>query len=120
MRVAISNIAGRSTDLIISGGCNIYPKEIESVLDALPGVLESAVFGLPHPDFGEGVTAAVVLAAGMQQPSEATALSALRERLAAYKLPKRILFVDDLPRNSMGKVQKKLLCERFANLYDVA
>jgi malonyl-CoA/methylmalonyl-CoA synthetase len=110
-------IVGRSKDLVISGGYNIYPKEIEAEIDALPGVLESAVFGVPHPDFGEGVTAAVVRAEGAGPLSEAEALAALRARLAAYKLPKRLIFVDDLPRNSMGKVEKKLLRERYASLY---
>jgi malonyl-CoA/methylmalonyl-CoA synthetase len=110
-------IVGRSTDLVISGGYNVYPKEIETEIDALPGVSESAVFGVPHPDFGEGVTAVLVLAAGAQAPTEAGTLLALRQRLAPYKLPKRVLFVDDLPRNSMGKVQKKLLRERYADLY---
>jgi malonyl-CoA/methylmalonyl-CoA synthetase len=110
-------IVGRSKDLVISGGYNIYPKEIETEIDALPGVLESAVFGLPHPDFGEGVTAVIVRAAGAQEPTEGRALLALRQRLAAYKLPKRLIFVDNLPRNSMGKVQKKLLRERYAGLY---
>jgi malonyl-CoA/methylmalonyl-CoA synthetase len=110
-------IVGRSKDLVISGGYNIYPKEIEAEIDALPGVLESAVFGVPHPDFGEGVTAAVARAEGAGPLSEAEALAALRARLAAYKLPKRVIFVDDLPRNSMGKVEKKLLRERYAKLY---
>jgi malonyl-CoA/methylmalonyl-CoA synthetase len=110
-------IVGRSKDLVISGGYNIYPKEIEAEIDALPGVSESAVFGVPHPDFGEGVTAVIVLAAGSQAPSEAETLLALRRRLAPYKLPKRVLFADDLPRNSMGKVQKKLLRERYTDLY---
>jgi malonyl-CoA/methylmalonyl-CoA synthetase len=112
-------IVGRSKDLVISGGYNIYPKEIETEIDALPGVLESAVFGVPHPDFGEGVTAAIVRSAGAPQLTEAEALLALRERLAAFKLPKRLIFVDDLPRNSMGKVQKKLLRERYARVYDL-
>jgi malonyl-CoA/methylmalonyl-CoA synthetase len=110
-------IVGRSKDLVISGGYNIYPKEIEAEIDLLPGVLESAVFGVPHPDFGEGVTAAVVRADDAAPLSEAEALAALRARLAAYKLPKRLIFVDDLPRNSMGKVEKKLLRERYAKLY---
>ena len=110
-------IVGRAKDLVISGGYNIYPKEIESELDRLPGVVESAVFGLPHPDFGEGVTAAVVCAAGVVAPLEAELLQALRQRLAAYKLPKQLIFMADLPRNSMGKVEKKLLRERFARLY---
>jgi malonyl-CoA/methylmalonyl-CoA synthetase len=110
-------IVGRAKDLVISGGYNIYPKEIETEIDALPGVTESAVFGVPHPDFGEGVTAAVVRAAGAPPLSEGEALAALRVRLAGYKLPKRVIFVDDLPRNSMGKVEKKLLRERYAALY---
>lgn len=113
-------IVGRAKDLIISGGYNVYPKEIEAEINALPGVLESAVFAVPHPDFGEGVTAAVVRAAGAQRPTETEALLALRARLAAYKLPKRLLFLDQLPRNSMGKVQKKLLRERYASLYEAA
>lgn len=110
-------IVGRSKDVVISGGYNIYPKEIEAEIDALPGVVESAVIGLPHPDFGEGVTALIVRAAGVHEPTDAQALAALRQRLAAFKLPKRIIFVDDLPRNSMGKVQKKLLREQYADLY---
>ena len=110
-------IIGRSNDLIISGGYNIYPKEIEIEIDALPGILESAVFGVPHPDFGEGVTAVVVRAPGAAPLSEAEVIAGLRTRLAAYKLPKRLLFAEDLPRNSMGKVEKKQLRERYARLY---
>jgi malonyl-CoA/methylmalonyl-CoA synthetase len=110
-------IVGRAKDLVISGGYNIYPKEIESELDRLPGVLEAAVFGVPHPDFGEGVTAAVVRAPGATSLSEAGAIAALRARLASYKLPKRVLFLEDLPRNTMGKVEKKLLRERYADIY---
>jgi malonyl-CoA/methylmalonyl-CoA synthetase len=110
-------IIGRSKDVVISGGYNIYPKEIETELDALPGVFESAVIGLPHPDFGEGVTAVIVRSEGAHEPTDAQALSALRQRLAAYKLPKRIIFVDQLPRNTMGKVQKNLLREQYAGLY---
>jgi malonyl-CoA/methylmalonyl-CoA synthetase len=110
-------IVGRAKDLVISGGYNIYPKEIESEIDALPGVTESAVFGVPHPDFGEGVTAVVVCAIGAPALSEADAVAALRLRLAGYKLPKRVIFVEELPRNSMGKVQKKVLRERYAGLY---
>ena len=111
------HIIGRSKDLVISGGYNIYPKEIEAEIDALPGVCESAVFGVPHPDFGEGVTAVIVLTADAPALTEAGTLLALRQRLAPYKLPKRVFFADDLPRNSMGKVQKKLLRERYADLY---
>jgi malonyl-CoA/methylmalonyl-CoA synthetase len=110
------HIVGRAKDLVISGGYNVYPKEVEAELDALPGVLESAVFGVPHPDFGEGVTAVVVAknAAGL---SESELLSAMQSRLARYKLPKRVLVIDELPRNTMGKVQKNELRRRYASLY---
>jgi malonyl-CoA/methylmalonyl-CoA synthetase len=109
-------IMGRARDLVISGGCNVYPKEVEMELDALTGVLESAVFGVPHPDFGEGVTAAVVRNPGAAV-SEAGIIRALKTRLAGYKIPKRILFLDDLPRNVMGKVQKNALRSTYAALY---
>ncbi|HBZ69500.1 MAG TPA: malonyl-CoA synthase [Deltaproteobacteria bacterium] len=109
-------LVGRSKDLVISGGLNVYPKEIELLLDALPGVVESAVIGVAHPDLGEGVTAVLVLKAGAQV-REAEVLAALRPRLAAFKLPKAVRLVDELPRNAMGKVQKHLLRERFAGLY---
>jgi malonyl-CoA/methylmalonyl-CoA synthetase len=105
-------ISGRAKDLIISGGYNVYPKEIELVLDALPGVEESAVIGLPHPDFGEAV-AAVVMGSG----DEAAIIAAAREKLAAFKAPKRVVFVDELPRNTMGKVQKALLRQTYAALF---
>ena len=105
-------ISGRAKDLIISGGLNVYPKEIELILDEMDGVRESAVIGLPHVDFGEAVTA-VVIGSG----DETAIIAALRQRLAAFKTPKRVLFVDDLPRNAMGKVQKNLLRERYADLY---
>jgi malonyl-CoA/methylmalonyl-CoA synthetase len=110
-------IVGRGKDLIITGGFNVYPKEIEEEIDALPGVIESAVIGLPHPDLGEGVTAIVAAPpqAGLQ---EAAILQALSTRLAGFKRPKRVLFVDDLPRNAMGKVQKAALREQHAGLYD--
>ncbi|SMO91293.1 malonate--CoA ligase [Paracoccus laeviglucosivorans] len=109
------HIVGRGKDLIITGGYNVYPKEIETEIDALPGVTESAVIGLPHRDFGEGVTAVIV---GPAPPSEAEVLSALEGRLAKFKLPKRVLFMDVLPRNTMGKVQKNLLHDQFGGLYD--
>lgn len=105
-------IVGRAKDLIISGGFNVYPKEIEEVLDALPGVGESAVIGVPHPDFGEGVVA-VVTARGVLLP-EAEMIGALSTRLARFKVPKRIFEVSELPRNAMGKVQKAELRKRFA------
>jgi malonyl-CoA/methylmalonyl-CoA synthetase len=105
-------ISGRAKDLIISGGFNVYPKEVELVLDELAGVAESAVVGVPHPDFGEGVVA-VVIGAG----DEASMIAECRRRLAAFKAPKRIVFVDELPRNAMGKVQKNLLRERYGALF---
>jgi len=103
---------GRASDLIISGGLNVYPKEIELVLDEMAGVSESAVIGCPHPDFGEAVVA-VIAGTG----DEAAIIAAARERLAAFKAPKRVFFVDDLPRNAMGKVEKKALRERFADAF---
>lgn len=111
------HILGRDKDLIISGGFNVYPKEIESLIDELPGVTESAVVGLPHRDFGEGVTACVVTGKDARLTEKAV-LEALSDRLAKFKHPKRVLFVDELPRNTMGKVQKNLIREQFRNLYD--
>jgi malonyl-CoA/methylmalonyl-CoA synthetase len=110
------SIVGRAKDLIISGGYNVYPKEVESEIDALPGVVESAVIGLPHPDFGEGVTAVVVVRPG-EAPDERGVIEALEGRLARYKLPKRVLFAAELPRNTMGKVQKNVLRDEHAGLY---
>jgi len=110
------HIVGRVKDLVISGGYNVYPKEVETELDAVPGVAESAVFGVAHPDFGEGVTAAIVLRAGANL-SEADILEAVRPRLARYKLPKRLLLLPELPRNTMGKVQKNVLRAAYAALY---
>jgi len=107
-------IAGRSKDLIISGGYNVYPKEIELVLDEIPGVLESAVVGVPHPDFGEAVTAVIVPSHDVRAPTEQEVIGLLKARLANFKVPKRVYFVDELPRNAMGKVQKNVLRERFA------
>ena len=111
------SIVGRGKDLVISGGLNVYPKEVESEIDAIPGVVESAVIGLPHADLGEAVTA-VVATGGTSDLTEATILDVLGARLATFKRPKRVLFTDDLPRNAMGKVQKALLREQHANLYD--
>lgn len=111
------HIVGRGKDLIISGGFNVYPKEVEAEIDAMPGVVESAVIGLPHPDLGEGVTAVVVVVEGASAPAEDAVIAALRDRLARFKQPRRVLFVDDLPRNAMGKVQKAKLRETFAGLY---
>ena len=97
--------------------CPSCVRKIEKALDALPGVTESAVIGLPHRDFGEGVTA-VVVPSGPDAISEKDVLAALDGRLARFKQPKRVLFMDELPRNTMGKVQKNLLRDRFAGLYD--
>ena len=112
------SIVGRAKDLIISGGFNVYPKEIEDEINALPGVGEAAVIGLPHPDFGEGV-AAVVTAAGNAQPTEAAIVAALAGRLAKFKLPKRVFVVTDLPRNAMGKVQKAELRLKYQQTFKV-
>jgi malonyl-CoA/methylmalonyl-CoA synthetase len=110
------HILGRGKDLVITGGFNVYPKEIESEIDAIPGVIESAVVGVPHVDFGEGVTA-VVVADKAATVDEAAVLAALDGRLAKFKMPKRVLFVDELPRNAMGKVQKNVLRDSYAKLY---
>ncbi|MFW8641905.1 AMP-binding enzyme [Rhizobium beringeri] len=110
------HIVGRGKDLVISGGYNIYPKEVEGEIDQIEGVVESAVIGLPHSDFGEGVTAIVVRKPGAVLDEKAI-VSALQDRLARYKQPKRIIFVEDLPRNTMGKVQKNILRQQYADLY---
>jgi malonyl-CoA/methylmalonyl-CoA synthetase len=110
------HILGRGKDLVISGGFNVYPKEIESEIDAMPGVIESAVFGVPHADFGEGVTAAVVCDKNATI-DESSVLKALEGRLAKFKMPKRVLVVDELPRNAMGKVQKNILRDTYAGIY---
>ena len=106
-------LVGRSKDLIITGGYNVYPKEIEQLLDDLPGVDESAVFGVPHPDFGEAVTAVVVPKSGARL-EEAVLLAAIKGTIAGFKVPKRIYVADQLPRNVMGKVQKNELRNRYS------
>lgn len=106
------SIVGRSKDLIISGGYNVYPKEIESVIDEMPGVLESAVIGVPHADFGEAVVAVVVMRDGATL-SEATLIDTLKNQIANFKVPKRVHFATELPRNTMGKVQKNVLREQL-------
>jgi malonyl-CoA/methylmalonyl-CoA synthetase len=111
----IVRLVGREKDLIISGGLNVYPKEVEDELDALDGVRESAVIGVPHPDFGEAVVA-VIDADGA--PDASSIVRTMRTRLAAFKVPKRVVFVDELPRNAMGKVQKKVLRERYGALFE--
>jgi malonyl-CoA/methylmalonyl-CoA synthetase len=107
-------LVGRGKDLIITGGINVYPKEIESYLNAIAGVAESAVVGVPHPDFGEGVIAVVQRTAGRSTLSESGVIASLKGSIANFKVPKRIFFVDEMPRNALGKIQKNLL--RDANL----
>jgi malonyl-CoA/methylmalonyl-CoA synthetase len=102
------SIVGRQKDLVISGGYNIYPKEVEVEIDALPGVAESAVFGIPHPDLGEAVAAAVVVTSDGATDADAI-MAALSDRLARFKIPRSVVIVEELPRNAMGKVQKNLL-----------
>ncbi|WP_333814610.1 AMP-binding protein [Tabrizicola sp.] len=106
------SILGRAKDLVITGGLNVYPAEVEAALDDLPGIAASAVIGVPHPDFGEAVVACVVGSA-----EEGAVRAALRERLAAFKIPKRVLVVEELPRNAMGKVQKAELRRAHAGLF---
>jgi malonyl-CoA/methylmalonyl-CoA synthetase len=110
------HIVGRSKDLIISGGYNVYPKEVETEIDAIPGVMESAVVGIPHRDLGEGVTAIVVAERGTNL-TDSRMLQILEQRLAKFKLPKRVIFLDALPRNIMGKVQKDKLRDSYRDLY---
>lgn len=110
------HIVGRDKDLVISGGYNVYPKEVEEVIDQLDGVAESAVIGIPHPDFGEGVTA-VVVAKNAATLDEKVLLDGMKDQLAKYKQPKRIFFKESLPRNTMGKVQKNLLRDQFKDTY---
>jgi malonyl-CoA/methylmalonyl-CoA synthetase len=110
------SILGRAKDLVITGGLNVYPAEVEAALDDLPGVAASAVIGVPHPDFGEAVVACLVAAPGAGL-EEAAVRDALRERLAAFKIPKRVLVLGELPRNAMGKVQKAELRRENAGLF---
>ena len=105
-------LVGRAKDMIITGGLNVYPKEIEELIDAMPGVVESAVIGLPDPDFGEAVTAVVVCAEG-RSIDERDVIASLKSDIASFKVPKRVHVVTELPRNAMGKVQKKVLRERY-------
>lgn len=109
-------IVGRDKDLVITGGLNVYPKEVETEIDQIEGVVESAVIGLPHQDFGEAVTGVVVLRKGAALDERAIQL-ALRERLATFKVPKRIIFLEYLPRNTMGKLQKAELRKTYGDLY---
>jgi malonyl-CoA/methylmalonyl-CoA synthetase len=110
-------LVGRAKDLIITGGFNVYPKEIETELNRLPGIAESAVIGVPHPDFGEGILAVIVPAPGSAPGSESEILDALSQRLAKFKLPKRVFVAQELPRNAMGKVQKSELRARYRDAF---
>ncbi|KUL97116.1 malonyl-CoA synthase [Bosea sp. WAO] len=110
------HIVGRGKDLIITGGYNVYPKEVETEIDEMPGVIESAVIGVPHPDFGEGVTAVVVAKPGADITAQGIA-KALEQRLAKFKQPKQVFVVAELPRNTMGKVQKNLLRDTYKDIY---
>ena len=107
------HIVGRGKDLIITGGYNVYPKEVEAAIDEIPGVLESAVIGVPHPDFGEAVTA-IVVPTGTPALTGDAIIAALATQLARFKQPKRVIFIAELPRNTMGKVQKNLLREQYS------
>ncbi len=109
-------LEGRAKDLVISGGVNIYPKELEEIIDQSPGVMECAVVGLPHPDFGEAVVAFVV-GSGSKRPSAIDLSAELDGRLARYKHPKRVIPMDGLPRNSMGKVLKSVLRREYHDLF---
>jgi malonyl-CoA/methylmalonyl-CoA synthetase len=110
------HIVGRSKDLIISGGFNVYPIEIEAEIDAIAGVQECTVIGLPHPDFGEAVTAIVISRPGMELTEDQLA-AGVKDKLARYKQPKRFLFADEFPRNALGKIQKNVLRDRYKDLY---
>jgi malonyl-CoA/methylmalonyl-CoA synthetase len=110
------SILGRAKDLVITGGLNVYPAEVEAALDDLPGIRASAVIGVPHPDFGEGVVAVVVPKPGAK-PEAAALIAALKGKIANFKVPKHCFVVDTLPRNTMGKVQKNLLRDQHKGLF---
>ena len=110
------SIVGRSKDLVITGGYNVYPAEVEACLNELPGVAESAVIGVPHADFGEAVVGVVVARPG-SAPEPAQLIAALKAQIAHFKVPKQVFVVDELPRNTMGKVQKNLLREQHKGLF---
>lgn len=108
------SIVGRAKDMVISGGLNIYPKEIEQLLDDLDGVSESAIIGVPHADFGEAVVA-IIVPAPEAAIKEQAVINYCKAKIANFKVPKRVFFIDELPRNAMGKVQKNLLRERYGD-----
>jgi malonyl-CoA/methylmalonyl-CoA synthetase len=111
------SIVGRNKDMIISGGYNVYPKEIELLLDEMDGVKESAVIGLPHRDFGEAVTAVIIPLDMNYPPDEKNIIDSLKQQLANYKVPKKIIMLEKLPRNTMGKVQKNALRDAYRDLW---
>ncbi len=114
----VVSIVGRDKDLIISGGFNVYPKEVESALDAFDGIGESAVIGVPHTDFGEAVVAVVTIGGnGGGEFGEKAVIAGLKQRMAAFKVPKKVMVIDQLPRNAMGKVQKNELRERYKDFF---
>jgi len=113
------SIIGRAKDMIITGGLNVYPKEIETYLNKINGVIESAVIGLPHPDFGEAVTAVIVKNDGAKIQGN-DIIAAMKEKLANYKAPKKVVFVKSLPRNAMGKVQKNILRDHYNSLFSLS
>jgi malonyl-CoA/methylmalonyl-CoA synthetase len=110
-------ISGRAKDLIISGGFNVYPKEIEEQIDQIDGLAESAVVGIAHPDFGEGVVAVVQQRLGCKDLTAEAIVQRLKSELANFKVPKHVFFVDELPRNAMGKVQKNVLRDRYKDAF---
>lgn len=111
------HIVGRAKDMVITGGLNVYPREVEMLIDVLPNVNESAVIGVPHSDFGEAVVAVVVAEGSTNTEAGDELITALRDQVAGFKVPKRVMFVDELPRNGMGKVQKNRLREEYADLF---
>jgi malonyl-CoA/methylmalonyl-CoA synthetase len=113
-------IVGRAKDMIISGGYNVYPKEIEAVMDKMDGVLESALVGIPHPDFGEVGVAVIIPKAGHPAPDADAVINHIKSTMANYKVPKLVVHKDSLPRNTMGKVQKNLLRDEFSDTFTTA
>ena len=111
------SLVGRSKDLIISGGHNIYPKEIELLLDRIDGVFESAAIGVPHPDLGEAVVAVIVTESRISLNQDSI-MDSLQNRIARFKQPKKVYFINELPRNSMGKVQTNVLRESYAEIFN--
>ena len=112
------SIVGRNKDMVITGGYNVYPKEVELLIDEIKGIKETAIIGLPHNDFGEAVTAVIVPQDINNPPDSGEILKQVKVQLANYKIPKKIIFVEELPRNTMGKVQKNVLRETYKNIYN--